>query len=308
MTEQQTNKFIFGPFLLDAAQRELRKEGNVVDTSVRMFDLLRVLAEHSPQPVSKQALHELLWPDTVVSDWSLSRLVSDTRQLLGDDGKDQKYIRTVKGIGFVMPEVQRDSVVSPASHPQPLRLRPGWLFLLSAAFLIITIGAYQYWSHQRLVRTVSDIATWQAHTHTAFMAQLKRRNELVGLLEQRLGVTRQEQYEKFFVRYWPQMNEQERFVCSQSRAITDTGLAENNQKIHDALNANPELFQLIEGTRELQQHLGFWLNKYRSVFVHREDMCLLYSGVEDGVPYPSGVDEAVLAWLVEESEDSATHR
>jgi hypothetical protein len=27
-------------------------------------------------------------------------------------------------------------------------------------------------------------------------------------------------------------------------------------------------------------------------------MCLLYVGVEDGVPYPSGVDKEVKAWLL----------
>lgn len=67
------------------------------------------------------------------------------------------------------------------------------------------------------------------------------------------------------------------------------------------LEANPALFEHIEGTRELKQHLRFWLDKYHGVFINREDMCLLYSGVEDGVPYPSGVDEAVLTWLTQNS-------
>lgn len=270
-----------------------------------MFEFLNALASQSPQPVSKQSLHDILWPDTVVSDWSLSRLVSDTRQLLGDDGKDQKYIRTVKGIGFVMPEAEVVSVEPSSSLALPSKMKP---FLLIAMFGLLIFGAasvYRYWSHQRLVQAASDIATYQAHTYTAFMAQLKRRNELVALLEKRLGITRQEQYEKFFVRYWPQMNKEERFVCAQSRAITNIGLAENNQKIHDVLEANPALFEHIEGTRELKQHLRFWLDKYHSVFINREDMCLLYSGVEDGVPYPSGVDEAVLTWLVQESGKSA---
>lgn len=228
MTESHAGQYSFGPFLLDITHRELRKEGELIEISVRMFELLSALASQSPQPVSKQSLHDILWPEIVVSDWSLSRLVSDTRQLLDDDGKDQKYIRTVKGIGFLMPEVV--SIEPSSSLTPPSKMKPFLLVALLGLFIFSAASMYRYWSHQRLVQAASDIATYQAHTYTAFMAQLKRRNELVALLEKRLGITRQEQYEKFFVRYWPQMNKEERFVCSQSRSITNTGLAENNQK------------------------------------------------------------------------------
>jgi hypothetical protein len=150
---------------------------------------------------------------------------------------------------------------------------------------------------QALIDAVAKIADYQENTYTAFKAQAARRNELVDMIETRLDIERSLQFEKFFALYFPELTQQEMFVFDQIRAITETGLKVNNQGILDELNAHPELFYQIKGARELQQHLAFWINKYQSVFSKRSDMCLLYVGVEDGVPYPSGVDDAVKNWL-----------
>lgn len=64
-----------------------------------------ILAKASPKPVSKEQLNTLLWPNTIVSEWSIARLISDTRMLLGDDGNQQKYIQTFRGSGFCIPNV-----------------------------------------------------------------------------------------------------------------------------------------------------------------------------------------------------------
>jgi hypothetical protein len=58
-----------------------------------------------------------------------------------------------------------------------------------------------------------------------------------------------------------------------------------------------DIFDIIEKAQPLQQHLTFWLNKYHNVFRQRQDMCLLYVGMEDGLPYPSGVEQDVKKWL-----------
>lgn len=47
----------------------------------------------------------------------------------------------------------------------------------------------------------------------------------------------------------------------------------------------------------LRQHLVFWLNKYDRVFTLNRAMCVLYTGVEDGVPFPPGLDDTVARWL-----------
>jgi len=65
---------------------------------------------------------------------------------------------------------------------------------------------------------------FQLNSYTTFVAQIERRSELVTLLEQRLGIERQQQFEHFFSRYAPQFNERDKFVCEQMRAMTTHGL------------------------------------------------------------------------------------
>ena len=47
----------------------------------------------------------------------------------------------------------------------------------------------------------------------------------------------------------------------------------------------------------LRQHLVFWLNKFDRVFSANQAMCLLYTGVDDGVPFPGEIDDVVTVWL-----------
>ena len=292
----------FANFYLDLRTKSLRLAEQHLTISERQFKLLSILARASPNSVSKKQLAKEIWEEVIVSDWSLFRLISDTRQILGDDGEHQQIIRTSRGIGFCINQVQAvqqsdEQLVSTAVKTLATKWRP----LLSTISLLImmTLCAllYQRYQHLQLVSAMQRIANYQDNTYTAFKAQIARRNELTTMLEQRLAVSRDRQYEKFFSHYYTQLNAQELFVFKQIRAITDTGLYLNNQGILDELNAHPDIFDIIEQAQALQQHLTFWLNKYHSVFKQRQDMCLLYVGVEDGLPYPSGVDQEIKDWL-----------
>ncbi|KNC65093.1 hypothetical protein AC626_25320, partial [Pseudoalteromonas rubra] len=52
----------------------------------RAFMLLHCLLQRRPQVCSHADLVKLLWPNTVVSDWSLPKLVSDLRSQLNRAG------------------------------------------------------------------------------------------------------------------------------------------------------------------------------------------------------------------------------
>ncbi|WP_255439054.1 winged helix-turn-helix domain-containing protein [Aestuariibacter sp. GS-14] len=291
----------FGLFRLDIRTKTLSRDNVVLPVSERQFKLLKLLCEVSPEPLSKKQLTEMLWDDVVVSDWSLFRLISDTRQLLGDNGDSQQIIHTAHGIGFWMskPEVISLSEQDNQASHQNVQHAKG-LYWVGAAAIIIAIVAVILWpvyQHQQMQAAIARIAVYQSNTFTSFNAQVLRRNELAEMLQHRLGVARNMQFEKFFSHYYSEMNQQELFVFNQIRAITETGLYQNNQAIVNELNEYPDILEAIPLTHELQQHLTFWLNKYHSVFTQRPDMCLLYVGVEDGVPYPSGVDQNVKTWL-----------
>jgi hypothetical protein len=150
---------------------------------------------------------------------------------------------------------------------------------------------------QDLYESMQKIQTYLADTHTAFVAQCRRRDDLVAALEQRLEFTNDLEYEKFFFRYYSQLNEAERFEFDQIRAMTEGPLQSGNRRILEVLETHPTILEVAPEMVALRQHIVFWLNKYDKVFSLNQAMCLLYTGVEDGVPFPEGLDNVVATWL-----------
>jgi len=147
-----------------------------------------------------------------------------------------------------------------------------------------------------LAQTIREIARALGDTRTAFRAQAARRDELVAAIRQRLTAEHL-QYEKFFQKYYPQLSDAERFVFDQIRAMTDGPLHDGNQRILTMIERQPAVLDEIPSLVALRQHLVFWLNKYDKVFARRPDMCLLYTGVEDRVPFPDTIDRDISGWL-----------
>jgi hypothetical protein len=85
--------------------------GEPASLSPKAFDLLRLLAEHHERALSKAEIHQHLWPNTFVSDGSLTILVAEIRQVLKDDADRPRFIRTVRrfGYGFCAPVVRTDA-------------------------------------------------------------------------------------------------------------------------------------------------------------------------------------------------------
>jgi DNA-binding winged helix-turn-helix (wHTH) protein len=110
-------RFTFDTWTLDADRRVLLHGGDAVPLSPKAFDLLKLLVEHHERAFSKAELHEHLWPDTFVSDGSLTILVAEIRQALQDDADQPRFIRTVRrfGYGFCAPVTSvNPAQVSPA--------------------------------------------------------------------------------------------------------------------------------------------------------------------------------------------------
>ncbi len=90
----------FGRHRLDPDQRLLLRDGRPVRLQPKVFELLHFLVLHRARVVSKDVLRCELWPDTAVTTSSLTRLVKEARRAVGDDGRDQRVIRTVHGFGY----------------------------------------------------------------------------------------------------------------------------------------------------------------------------------------------------------------
>ena len=84
--------------MFDSDLRELSRSGERVALTPKAYALLEALIDSRPQPLSREALVRILWPDTIVEPGNLHNLVSEARGALGDD--DHRIIRTVHRFGY----------------------------------------------------------------------------------------------------------------------------------------------------------------------------------------------------------------
>ena len=108
----------FGAFSFDSGARLLRQSGRPVHLTAKATDLLAVLVSRHPDAVSKKAIHAELWPDTFVSDVSLTTLIFELRSALGESARHPQFIRTVHGFGYAFQadEVAPDNAVTSRFH------------------------------------------------------------------------------------------------------------------------------------------------------------------------------------------------
>ena len=90
----------FGPFEADAAEHQLRRDGEVVAITRKSFALLAALLSRPGKLVTKAELFDTVWAGTVVTDAALSRAIRELRIALGDDAMAPRYIATAHGLGF----------------------------------------------------------------------------------------------------------------------------------------------------------------------------------------------------------------
>ncbi len=90
----------FGEFELDTAQVELRSNGAVRPLEPQVFALLALLVENSERLVSKNEIIEKVWDGRIVSEAAVASRIKSARKAVGDDGKTQRFIRTIQRQGF----------------------------------------------------------------------------------------------------------------------------------------------------------------------------------------------------------------
>jgi DNA-binding winged helix-turn-helix (wHTH) protein/tetratricopeptide (TPR) repeat protein len=92
--------FRFGEFELDERRLELRAVGAPVPLHATPLRLLVYLVRNASRVISKEELLTAVWPDVAVSDMALSTALKQIRHALKDDGSQQRWIRTQRGLGY----------------------------------------------------------------------------------------------------------------------------------------------------------------------------------------------------------------
>jgi len=153
-------QFYFGDYRLDAVQRALFRNDELVPLTPKALETLLFLVERHRQIVDKKELMDAVWPDTFVEEVSLARNISQLRKILSNGQDGREYIETIpkRGYRFVA-QIEEFNRVLPLSpqlrEPRPetvgaqgqraairrrLRRLIGALFMIS----LVAVGGYWY--------------------------------------------------------------------------------------------------------------------------------------------------------------------
>lgn len=90
----------FDDFELDTARIELRKGGTAQSVEPQVFDLLVLLLENTDRLVTRNEIIEQIWQGRNISESALASRIKSARRVLGDNGRAQRFIKTIHGRGF----------------------------------------------------------------------------------------------------------------------------------------------------------------------------------------------------------------
>nr|WP_255606896.1 winged helix-turn-helix domain-containing tetratricopeptide repeat protein [Phyllobacterium sp. 2063] len=116
--------FKFGDYVLDTTRRELTRGSEPIAIGPQVFDLLIHLVENRDRVVSKDDLLDAVWDGRIVSESTITSHINAVRKAIGDNGVDQRLLRTVARKGFrfvgdVEEAVSPDEGALPEPRPEP---------------------------------------------------------------------------------------------------------------------------------------------------------------------------------------------
>lgn len=148
----------FGPYTLDAGERVLLRDGELVTLPPKDLETLLVLVERAGHIVEKEELLNRVWPGVFIEEGNLARRIFNLRQVLGESPGERPYIETIPKRGYrFIATVQGDAEPTPlaAEMSQQEQTKGSlwqtkhfWLFSLALAgvlALAALLAARSFW-------------------------------------------------------------------------------------------------------------------------------------------------------------------
>jgi len=142
-------RYWIGSFQLDAEQKVLSRDGEIVPLTPKAIEVLIVLARRQGDVASKEELFAAAWPDTWVDDSTLAKVIYTLRRDLGPLPDGRPLIENIPKRGYRL-VVTPDSGNSPedaAQTPEGEPAKPGrshpWMLpaLAVTALVLIAVAA-----------------------------------------------------------------------------------------------------------------------------------------------------------------------
>ena len=136
MTKYAKHFYDFAPFRVDATERALTRDGQLVPLTPKVFETLLLLVENRGRTVTKEEMIARLWPESFVEEGSLSQNIFLLRKALGGDARGNPIIKTVpkRGYCFVADVTEiREAETDPAGEPAATLETAGAVAVASAS-------------------------------------------------------------------------------------------------------------------------------------------------------------------------------
>ncbi len=148
--------YAFSGCRLDPAERTLRRDGEPISLTPKVFDLLLFLIRNRDRAVTKEELFEAIWPGVFIDPNNLNQNVFMLRRALGDS--EGKVIETVPRVGYrFAAEVQEipKQPVSAEARPPLLRVMIAAAAVLALILIITSFAGHRSVSTLHEVRSIA---------------------------------------------------------------------------------------------------------------------------------------------------------
>jgi len=171
----------FADIQIDPLARELRRNGELVALSPKVFDCLVYLIEHRDRAVGRDELIAAIWGKIDVTDTLLGQTLLKARRTVGDDGSGQHAIRTIPRFGYrwvgeievesqaaahvenaapITPPAETTAETPIADAPPAPAARPSRWWIAAAAVVLIALAAgIAHWRNPAGTTTASSAAS-----------------------------------------------------------------------------------------------------------------------------------------------------
>lgn len=142
------SRYRLDDLLIDLERQRVERDGDPLSVAGLSFQLLRYLIEQGDRVVGFDELIERVWAPAVVNEETITQRVKLLRQALGDDGRNPRYLRSVRGLGYRLcvrpqPIPPEETTPSARSHQGGRLAIAGWAGLALA--VVAGLVVWQPW-------------------------------------------------------------------------------------------------------------------------------------------------------------------
>ena len=135
---------------IDLERQRVERDGAQLNVAGLSFQLLRYLLLQGNRVVGFDELIEQVWAPAIVNEETVTQRVKLLRQALGDDGRQPRYLRSVRGQGYQLCALPRplpdgrETIDAPQSIPSARRAPVVWLW---GTGVLLVLAAVLFWAY-----------------------------------------------------------------------------------------------------------------------------------------------------------------